>query len=55
MLFGKENKPLELKDLSLREAGVLAVLGLSAVCLGVHPGPVLELLKAPIELLTTVK
>ena len=52
VLFGKEKKPLELEDLSLREAGVLAVLALAAVYLGVHPGPVLDLFKAPIELLT---
>jgi len=51
-LFGKEKQPLSLKDLSLREAGVLAVLALAAVYLGVHPDPVLELFKAPIELLT---
>jgi len=52
VLFGKEKKPLELADLSLREAGVLAVLALAAVYMGVHPGPVLDLFKAPIELLT---
>ena len=52
VLFGKENKPLSLKDLSLREAGVLALLALVAVYLGVHPGPVLDLFQVPIELLT---
>jgi len=52
VLFGQENRPLELKDLSPREAGVLAVLALAAVYLGVHPDPVLDLFRAPIELLT---
>jgi NADH-quinone oxidoreductase subunit M len=52
ILFGKENKPLPLSDLSLREGGVLALLAIAAVYLGVHPGPVLELIKAPIALLT---
>jgi NADH-quinone oxidoreductase subunit M len=53
VLFVKEQKPLELKDLSMREAGVLAVLALVAVYLGVHPTPVLDLFKAPISLLVS--
>ena len=52
ILFGKENKPLVLSDLSLREGGVLATLAIVDVYLGVHPGPVLEMLKLPIALLT---
>jgi NADH-quinone oxidoreductase subunit M len=52
ILFGKENKPLELSDLSLREGAVLAILAVVDVYLGVHPGPVLDLLKVPIALLT---
>jgi len=55
VLFGKENKPLSLRDLSLREGGLLAVLAVVDVYLGVHPGPVLELVKAPIALLTGVR
>ena len=55
ILFGTENKPLILCDLSLREGGLLAVLALVDVYLGVHPGPVLELIKTPIALLTGVK
>ena len=55
ILFGKEHKPLNLSDLSLREGGILAVLAVIAVYLGVHPGPLLELIKAPIALLTGVK
>jgi NADH-quinone oxidoreductase subunit M len=55
ILFGKENKPLILSDLSMREGGVLAVLAIVDVYLGVHPGPVLELIKAPIALLTGVR
>ncbi|QXE89888.1 NADH-quinone oxidoreductase subunit M [Geomonas subterranea] len=51
VLFGKEKKPLELKDLSPREAGVLAVMALLVVGLGVHPGPVLELFRMPLEVL----
>ncbi|OGU12748.1 MAG: NADH dehydrogenase [Geobacteraceae bacterium GWC2_58_44] len=55
VLFGKENSPLSLKDLSAREGGVLAVLALAAIYLGVHPGPLLELMKAPIALLTGIR
>jgi NADH-quinone oxidoreductase subunit M len=55
ILFGKENKPLNLNDLSLREGGVLAVLAMVDIYLGVHPGPLLEVIKAPISLLTGVR
>jgi len=51
ILFGKENKPLELSDLSLREGAILATLALIDVYLGIHPGPVLDLFKVPIALL----
>jgi len=52
ILFGQENKPLELSDLTLREGAVLAVLAVVDIYLGVHPGPVLELIKTPVALLT---
>ncbi len=52
ILFGKEKKPLALADLTLREGGILAVLAVVDVYLGVHPGPLLELMKTPIALLT---
>jgi NADH-quinone oxidoreductase subunit M len=52
ILFGKEKKPLVLSDLSMREGAILAVLAIVAVYLGVHPGPVLDLIKVPIALLT---
>jgi len=52
ILFGKENKPLSLSDLTLREGAILAILAVVAVYLGVHPDPVLDLIKAPIALLT---
>jgi NADH-quinone oxidoreductase subunit M len=52
ILFGKENKPLALSDLTRREGALLGILAVVAVYLGVHPGPVLDLLKVPIALLT---
>jgi NADH-quinone oxidoreductase subunit M len=55
VLFGKENKPLTLSDVSLREGGVLAMLAIVDVYLGVHPGPLLELINLPIGLLTGIR
>ncbi|MCM2359658.1 MAG: NADH-quinone oxidoreductase subunit M [Geobacteraceae bacterium] len=52
LLFVTERQPLALADISLREGGVLAVLALAAIYLGVHPAPVLDLLKVPVGLLT---
>jgi NADH-quinone oxidoreductase subunit M len=52
VLFKTERRPLALSDLSLREGGILAVLALAAIYLGVHPAPLLEILKVPVALLT---
>ncbi|WP_136515336.1 complex I subunit 4 family protein [Geomonas edaphica] len=51
VLFGKESKPTVLAEVSLREGSVLVLLAVVVVYLGVHPGPVLDLFKAPLELL----
>jgi NADH-quinone oxidoreductase subunit M len=53
ILFGKRSQPLQLNDVSLREASVLLALAMAALYLGVHPGPVLDLMKVPIALLTS--
>jgi NADH-quinone oxidoreductase subunit M len=52
VLFVEERSPLPLADLSLREGVLLTMLALIAVYLGMHPAPVLELVKAPVALLT---
>jgi NADH-quinone oxidoreductase subunit M len=52
LLFGTGRSPLTFADLSLREGGMLALLAIVVIFLGVHPGPLLDLLKAPVELLT---
>ncbi|GFE57178.1 NuoM family protein [Geobacter sp. AOG1] len=52
LLFVEERRPLTLPDLSLREGAILAVLALTAVYLGVHPAPLLGLLKVSVALLT---
>jgi NADH-quinone oxidoreductase subunit M len=51
LLFVEERKPLPLADLSWREGGLLAVLALIAIYIGVHPAPLLELIKVPVQLL----
>ena len=52
LLFVTERRPLALNDLSLREGGILAILAVAAIYLGVHPAPLLDLLKIPVGLLT---
>lgn len=51
-VFQQERQPLPLKDLDAREICILVVLLLLNVGVGVHPGPVLDLIHAPVRLLT---
>ena len=53
VLFGMERRPLPLADLSPREGLILAFLALMALGLGLHPAPLLELVKLPVTLLTS--
>lgn len=55
LLFGEERYRGPLADLSLREGAILAVLALFVVYLGVHPTPVLELIKTPVGILTGLR
>jgi NADH-quinone oxidoreductase subunit M len=52
VLFQTEQKPLDLDDLSLREMVLLAVLALVDLWMGVHPAPLLDLIRLPVQLLT---
>jgi NADH-quinone oxidoreductase subunit M len=52
ILFTTERRHLLLHDLSWREGGVLLLLALGVVYLGVHPAPLLEILRVPVSLLT---
>ncbi len=52
LLFQEEQRTLLLSDLGLREGGLLALLAIIAVYIGVHPAPLLEILKLPVGLLT---
>lgn len=51
LLFVEERRPLSLTDLTLREGCVLTMLALIAIYIGVHPAPLLDLLKVPVALL----
>jgi len=55
ILFVTEKKPLSLGDLTLREGALLSVLAVAAVYLGVHPGPILDLFRIPVALLTATQ
>jgi NADH-quinone oxidoreductase subunit M len=52
VLFVQERSPLPLSDLTFREGGILAILALGVIYLGIHPAPVLEMIQAPVLLLT---
>jgi NADH-quinone oxidoreductase subunit M len=51
VLFVREQTPLEIADISFREALVLVTLSGIAIYLGVHPAPLLDLVHGPVELL----
>ena len=56
LLFGEERyRGGTLADLSPREVAILAVLAILVVSLGVHPTPVLDLLKTPVGILTGLR
>jgi NADH-quinone oxidoreductase subunit M len=55
LLFGEERYKGSLADLSLREGLILSVLAIFVVYLGVHPIPVLELIKIPVGILTSIR
>jgi len=53
LLFGEEKAVRQMDDLSLGEGAILAAMAFFVVYLGVHPGPVLDLLRAPVSLLVS--
>jgi NADH-quinone oxidoreductase subunit M len=55
LLFGEERYRGPLADLSLREGVILVVLAFFVVYLGVHPAPVLDLIKIPVGILTGIR
>lgn len=52
LLFQKERQPLEITDSTSRELIVLTILALGVVFIGLHPGPLLDILAMPVEILT---
>lgn len=51
VLFQQERMPLPLADLSLREGIMLTLLAGVNIYVGVHPAPLLELIRVPVTLL----
>ena len=54
VLFQTERQPLVIAELSWREALLLGLVGLGVVGIGLHPAPLLELLRLPVTLLMGV-
>jgi len=52
VLFQGEGNPLALADLNRRELAVLAFLALGGIYIGIHPAPLLAVIKVPVALLT---
>ncbi len=54
VLFQTERQPLVLADISCRETLLLGTLAVAAICLGLHPEPLLAMVKLPVTLLIGV-
>ena len=52
VIFQDERRSLFLQDLTPRELSILACLALADLYIGLHPAPLLEILKMPVALLT---
>jgi NADH-quinone oxidoreductase subunit M len=52
VIFQEERRSLALHDLTLRELAILAGLAFGDLYIGLHPAPLLEVLKAPVAFLT---
>ena len=52
LLFQKEREPLPMVDASSREVLILTLLAAGVVYIGLHPGPLLDMLRLPVALLT---
>ena len=48
-VFGPTREDVQLADLSPREVLILGVLALAVLFIGLHPGPVLNLIEAPVR------
>jgi NADH-quinone oxidoreductase subunit M len=52
LLFQKAREPLTIADISLREGTILTLLALGVLFIGLHPGPLLDLVALPVHQLT---
>ncbi len=52
VLFQEERQPLALSDVNSLEVGLLTILALAVLFIGLHPGPLLDLISLPVTLLT---
>ncbi|MBT1073766.1 complex I subunit 4 family protein [Geobacter grbiciae] len=52
VLFQTERRPLAISDVTLREGAILAALAVIGVSIGLHPKPLLDILRVPVALLT---
>ena len=52
LLFQEERRPLALTDATSLEILTLAILALSVLFIGLHPGPLLDMLALPVNILT---
>ena len=52
LLFQEQRQDLPIADLGLREIVLLAILAVLTIFIGLHPGPVLDMLVVPVAILT---
>jgi NADH-quinone oxidoreductase subunit M len=52
VIFQEDPRSLPMPDLNPRELTILALLALAGIFIGLHPAPLLEILKMPVALLT---
>jgi len=52
LLFQEERRTLGMGDLTAREIGILTLLALGVILIGLHPGPLLDMLALPVGILT---
>ncbi len=52
LLFQEERQPLAIADATSREILILTILALGVIFIGLHPGPLLDMLALPVHILT---
>ena len=52
LLFQEERQAFTIIDLNFREILLLAILAILAIIIGLHPGPLLDMLAMPVDILT---